>query len=111
MKDDGAEQAQAGWKRPLAYLILLAGGLLTVFNGEVGRGLNISNTIVQFAALGLLLAGAALFFSVRERSDRVSSYRQVFTRTGGVPEAASAALDNQSAGPEDEPGKEKDGVN
>ncbi len=67
-----------GWRRPVAYLLLLGGALATFFNGEIGRGLSISTVVVQVAALGLLLAGAALFYSVRQRPDRVGDYRQVF---------------------------------
>lgn len=68
------------WRRAVAYLLLLAGVLATFFNVDIGRALGISNFIIQIAALGLLLAGAALFYSVRERVDRVTSYRRAFTR-------------------------------
>jgi hypothetical protein len=68
------------WRRPLAYVLLLAGVLATFFNNEIGRGLGISTLIIQIAALGLLLAGAALFYSVRQRVDRITGYRQAFTR-------------------------------
>jgi hypothetical protein len=85
------------WRRPVAYLLLLAGVLATFFNADIGRVLGTPNLIIQIAALGLLLAGAALFYSVRERVDRVTSYRQAFTRLD-VPDEPQAE-DNSPANP------------
>ncbi len=73
-----AEPDRPAWQRPLAYFFLLAGALLTFFNSDLGRWLNISNFIIQLVALGVLLAGATLFYRVRETFDRRTTYRQAF---------------------------------
>ncbi len=62
---DQTPALRGGWRRPLAYLLIIGGVLLTFFNGEVGRGLGIPVLAIQIGSLGFLLAGAALFYSVR----------------------------------------------
>ncbi|HEX2915227.1 MAG TPA: hypothetical protein VH186_30965 [Chloroflexia bacterium] len=74
------DNPKGGWRRPLSYLLVLLGAIATFFSGDIARTLSISTTIMQFVALALLLAGAVLFFSIRERSDRISSYRSLLSR-------------------------------
>ncbi len=81
MENGKAEGYSGRWRRPLAYLLLLAGISATVFSGNIGRGLQIDTTLVQLAALGLLLLGAGLFYSVRQRAGRIAIYREVFSPT------------------------------
>lgn len=66
------------WRRPLSYLLLIAGAAGILFNNQVSQNTGISVIILQVATFALFIAGAALFFSVRETTDRVSTYREVF---------------------------------
>jgi hypothetical protein len=70
---------KGGWKRPLSYLLLLAGAAGIIFNNQVSLATGIPVTALQIATLGLFVVGAILFYSVRETADRVSSYREVFS--------------------------------
>ncbi len=74
-------QKKGGWRRPLSYLLLLAGAAAILFNNDLSQASGIPVMILQIAALGLFIAGAVLFYSVRETIDRVSTYRQVFAPT------------------------------
>lgn len=77
---DNQEKAQkGGWKRPLSYLLLIAGAAGIIFNNQVSLATGIPVLALQIATLVLFAAGAILFYSVRETADRVSSYREVFS--------------------------------
>lgn len=70
---------KGGWRRPLSYLLLIAGAAGILFNNNLSQATGLSVLLLQIATLGLFIAGAVLFYSVRETTDRVSSYRQVFS--------------------------------
>ena len=72
---------KGGWKRPLSYLLLIAGAAGIIFNNQVSLATGIPVTALQIATLVLFGIGAVLFYSVRETADRVSSYREVFSST------------------------------
>jgi hypothetical protein len=74
-------QTKGGWRRPLSYLLLLGGAAAILFNNDLSQASGMPVIVLQIAALGLFVVGAGLFFSVRETTDRVSTYRQVFTPT------------------------------
>jgi hypothetical protein len=79
MKQESPNQpSPAKWRRPVSYLLLASGALVTFFNTDIGRWLSIPSIFVQLASLGLLLAGAYLFYSVRQPPDRPTAYRQAF---------------------------------
>ncbi len=98
------ERRAGGWRRSLSYLLLLAGVVLTFLNSEVARGLGVPSIVVQISALGLLLAGAALFYSVRQRPDRLTDYRQAFRPVELPVESAPPAPNPE---PEPEPDLEQ----
>lgn len=75
------ELQKGGWRRPLSYLLLIAGAAGILFNNQLGQATGISTTVFQVATFALFIGGAILFFSVRESADRVSTYREVFTAT------------------------------
>jgi hypothetical protein len=77
----GPSPEKGGWRRPLSYLLLLGGAAAILFNNDLSQASGIPVMVLQIAALGLFVVGAALFFSIRETTDRVSTYRQVFTPT------------------------------
>jgi hypothetical protein len=77
--DNQGTPQKGRWRRPLSYLLLLAGGAGIIFNNQVSLATGISVTALQIATLGLFVVGAILFYSVRETADRVSSYREVFS--------------------------------
>jgi hypothetical protein len=77
--DPGESPQKGGWRRPLSYLLLILGAAGIIFNNQLSLNTGISVTVLQIATLGLFIAGAILFYSVRETADRVSSYREVFT--------------------------------
>lgn len=72
---------KGGWRRPLSYLLLIAGAAGILFNNNISQATGLPVTALQVATFILFIGGAALFFSVRETADRVSSYREVFTAT------------------------------
>ena len=90
-------QSPAPGQRLLSYLLLAAGVGLTLFSNDIGRGLGLSTAIVQFAALACLLAGAFLFYRVRERADRVTGYRQAFKPLEGPSDAPSPAAEDEAS--------------
>jgi hypothetical protein len=77
--DKQEKPQKGGWRRPLSYLLLLAGAAGIIFNNQVSQATGIPVTALQIATLGLFVVGAILFYSVRETADRVSSYREVFS--------------------------------
>ncbi len=75
------ELQKGGWRRPLSYLLLIAGAAGILFNNQLSQATGISTVVFQVATFALFIGGAVLFFSVRETADRVSTYREVFTAT------------------------------
>ena len=75
----GEAPHKGGWRRPLSYLLLVAGAAGIIFNNQLSLSTGIPVTVLQIATLVLFIAGAVLFYSVRETADRVSSYREVFS--------------------------------
>ena len=77
---DHSESPKKGrWRRPLSYLLLILGAAGIIFNNQLSQNTGIPVTVLQIVTFILFIAGAILFYSVRETTDRVSSYREVFS--------------------------------
>jgi hypothetical protein len=77
----GQPRKPPAWVRPLSYILIGTGLVLTFFYDRFDLA-GTARTIVQFGAIGLLIAGALLFFSVKDRAevDRGRAYRELFGR-------------------------------
>ncbi len=95
---------KGGWRRPLSYLLLILGAAGILFNNQLSRNTGLSVTVLQIATLGLFIAGAILFYSLRETADRVSSYREVFTSPDKP--ADPSAADFPAEPPSNDPDRE-----
>jgi hypothetical protein len=62
-----AEKKSRGWIRPVSYGFLLAALFFTVTYDRISDGSGSWRTVLQILALGCLVVGAALFFSVKEK--------------------------------------------
>jgi len=69
-----------GWVKPLSYLLIVVALVLTVFYDRYGGLGDFPTGIIRIDAIGALILGAILFFSVREKPevDRSKVYREVF---------------------------------
>lgn len=61
------EKKSPGWIRPVSYGLLLAALFFTVTYDRFSDGSGSLRTVLQVLALVCLVAGAALFFSVRDK--------------------------------------------
>jgi membrane associated rhomboid family serine protease len=68
------------WVRLLSYLLIVVALILTVFYDRFGGLGDFPTGIIRVGAIGTLILGAILFFSVREKPnvDRTKAYREVF---------------------------------
>ena len=66
--------------RTISYVLVGLGLVLTLFYDNFAGSLDVIRLILQVTAIGCLLIGAILFFSVKEKSaiDRTGAYREVF---------------------------------
>ncbi len=62
-----AEKKSPGWIRPVSYGLLLAALFFTITYDRISDGSGTFRTILQVLALVCLVAGAALFFTVKEK--------------------------------------------
>ena len=70
----------AGWVRPLSYLLVVIALALTVFYDRFNGIGDFPGGIIRGVAIGALILGAILFFSVREKPnlERGKAYREIF---------------------------------
>jgi hypothetical protein len=100
----GEPQNKGEWRRPLSYLLLIIGAAGIFFNSQLSQATGLPVAAFQIGTFVLFVAGAILFLSVKQTTDRVSTYRDVFSASQrDKPDAEPDPNLPEPPGPSDKP--------